>query len=183
MVFGVVTHNAIIMKKASQLIEEKYPKIICYGCAAHGLNLIFCNMIKLKTCKNIIKRAKGVKIEFRHKHMLVDILKDMQKAENVNCTLKLPVKTRWAFMVTSLESVKKNKVVLHKIAVSKEPEKKAATCQKKFSALFWTTHFGMKAKPLQAYQNHCSLQSFNWKKTLQTWQISADYFLTSNMKT
>ena len=51
-------------------------------------------MIKLETCKNIIKRAKGGIIEFRHKHMLVDMLKAMQKAENVNCKLKLPVKTR-----------------------------------------------------------------------------------------
>ena len=39
--------------------------------------------------------------------MLVDSLKAMQKAENVNCTLTLPVKTKWASMVTSLESVKK----------------------------------------------------------------------------
>ena len=72
----------------------------------------------------------------------------MQKAENVNCTLKLPVKTRWASMVTSLESVKKNKVVLRKIAVSEEPKKKKAAICQKSGALFWTTHFGMKAKPL-----------------------------------
>ena len=100
--------------------RRKYSAIICYGCAVHGLNLIFRNMIKLETCKNIIKRAKGVIKEFTHKHMLAYMLKTMQKAENVNCTLKLPVKAKWAFMVTSLESVKKNKVVLRKIAVSKE---------------------------------------------------------------
>ena len=70
MVFGVVTDNAINMKKAWRLIEE-YPTIICYGCAAHGLNLIFCEIIKLETCKNIIKRAKGVMKEFRHKRMLL----------------------------------------------------------------------------------------------------------------
>ena len=99
MVFGVVTDNARSMKKAWRLIEEKYPTIICYGCAAHGFNLIFCDMIKLETCKNIIKRAKGIIKEF--KHQLVDLLKAMQKAENVNCTLKLPVKTIWASMVTS----------------------------------------------------------------------------------
>ena len=52
------------------------------------------------------------------------MLKAMQKAKNANCTLKLPIKTRWAFMVTSLESVKKIKEVQHKIAVSEEPEKK-----------------------------------------------------------
>ena len=84
------------MKKARRFIEKKYPTIICCGCAARGLNLIFCGMIKLETCKNMIKQAKGVIKEFRHKHMLVDMLKTMQKAENVNCMLRLPVKIKWA---------------------------------------------------------------------------------------
>ena len=83
MVFRVVTDNASNMKNAWRLIEEKYPTIICYGCAARDPNLIFCDMIKLETCKNIIKRAKGVIKEFRYQHMLVDMLKAMQKAENV----------------------------------------------------------------------------------------------------
>ena len=82
MVFGVVTDYACNIKKAWRLTKEIYPTIICHGCAAHGLNLIFCDMIKLETCKNIIKRAKGVIKEFRHKSMLVDMLKAMQKAEN-----------------------------------------------------------------------------------------------------
>ena len=73
MVFGVVTDNASNMKKPWRLIEEKYLAIICYGYAAHGLNLIFCDMIKLETCKNIIKQAKDVIKEFRHKNKLVDI--------------------------------------------------------------------------------------------------------------
>ena len=72
------------MKKEWRFIEEKYPTIICNGCAAHGLNLIFCDMRKLETCNNIIKQVKGVIKEFRRKHMLVDKLKTMQKAENVN---------------------------------------------------------------------------------------------------
>ena len=58
--------------------------------------------------------------------MLVGMLKAMQKTENVNCTLKLPVKTRWASMVTNLESVKKSKAVLRKIAVFEEPENKSS---------------------------------------------------------
>ena len=69
MAFEVVTDNASNIKKAWRLIKEKYPTIICYGYAAHGLNLIFCNMIKLETCKNT-KREKDVIKEFRHKHML-----------------------------------------------------------------------------------------------------------------
>ena len=65
MVFGEVTVNSSNMKKAWRLIEEKYLIIICYRCAAHGLNLIFCDVIKLETCKNIIKRAKGVTKELK----------------------------------------------------------------------------------------------------------------------
>ena len=64
MVFEVVTDNASNMKKEWRLIEKKYPTIIRYGCAAHGLTLIFCDMIKLETCKNIIKQAKRVIKEF-----------------------------------------------------------------------------------------------------------------------
>ena len=67
MVFGVVTDNASNMKKAWQLIEEKYPTIICNGVLRRS-NLSFCDMIELETGKNIIKRAKGVIKEFRHKH-------------------------------------------------------------------------------------------------------------------
>ena len=40
-------------------------------------------------------------------HAIVDMLKAIEKAENVNCTLKLPIKTRWVSMVTNLESVKR----------------------------------------------------------------------------
>ena len=50
-VFGVVTDNASNMKKAWRLIEEKYLTIICCGCAAHGLNLSFCDMTKLEPAK------------------------------------------------------------------------------------------------------------------------------------
>ena len=123
MVIGVVTNNASNMKKAWRLIEEKFPATTCYRCAAHGLNLIFCNIMKLETCKKMMEQAKDVIKDFKHKHMLVDMLKAMQKGENVNCTLKLPVKTRWGSTITSFESVQKNKLVLHKIAVSEQPEK------------------------------------------------------------
>ena len=87
MIFAVVRDNASNIKKAWRLREKKYPIIIWYGSAAHGLNLIFCGVIKLETCKNITKQAKGAIKEFRREHMLVYTLIAMQKAENVNCTL------------------------------------------------------------------------------------------------
>ena len=83
--------------------------------------------------------------------MLVNMLKPMQKLENVNCTLKLPVKTRWVSVVTSLESFKKQRSAAQNCCFRRARKKKAAQCQKKSSALFWTTHFGVKAKLLKAY--------------------------------
>ena len=47
----------------------------------------------------------------------------MQQLENVNTTLKLPVKTRWGLVLTCLESVQQNKLVLRKLAVSEISEK------------------------------------------------------------
>ena len=54
------------------------------------------------------------------------MFKAIQKAENVNYTLKLPVKARWAFTVTCVENVQKSEVVQCKIAVSEEPEKQGS---------------------------------------------------------
>ena len=40
-VAGVVTDNAANMKKMWKLIQHQYPRIVCSGCAAHTMNLMF----------------------------------------------------------------------------------------------------------------------------------------------
>ena len=79
--------------------------------------------MKLETLKKVERQAKQIVKEFESKHILVDLLKSMQKVEKVNVTLKLPVKTVWGSVVTCLESVQNNKVVLRKLAVSEISEK------------------------------------------------------------
>ena len=71
--------------------------------------------------------------------MLVDSLKNTQQLENVNTTLKLPVKTRWGSVLTCLESVQQNKLVLRKLAVSKISEKDMSLQLKKviLDGNFW----------------------------------------------
>ena len=77
----------------------------------------------METLKKVKHQAKQIVKEFKSKHMLVDLLKSKQKVEKVNVTLKLPVKTIQGSVVTCLESVQKNKVVLRKLAVSEISEK------------------------------------------------------------
>ena len=72
--------------------------------------------------------------------MMVDALKSLQQLENVNTTLKLPVKTRRGSVVTCLESAQLNKVVLRKLAVSEITERNNMSADVKKTILdddFW----------------------------------------------
>ena len=121
-VIGLVTDNASNMKRAWNLLQDEYPEITCYGCAAHSLNLIFGDLTKLETLAQIVKNAKSIVKEFKSKHMLVDLLSKVQKEENVHISLKLPVKSRWGSTLICMDSVQKNKHVLRKLVVSEMSE-------------------------------------------------------------
>ena len=91
------------------------------------------------TLKQVKNQAKTIVKEFKSKHMLVDSLKNMQQLQNVNTTLKLPLTTRWGSVLTCLESVQQNQLVLRELAVS-EISKKDMTLQVKKAILdddFW----------------------------------------------
>ena len=78
--------------------------------------------MKLETLSQVVFNAKSILKEFKSKHMLVDLLSNMQKQEKVHIALKLPVKTRWGSISMWLESVQKNKLVLRKVVVSEISE-------------------------------------------------------------
>lgn len=42
---AVVTDNAPVMRAAWELLEEQYPNISCFGCAAHALNLLIKDLL------------------------------------------------------------------------------------------------------------------------------------------
>jgi len=44
----------------------------------------------------------------------------IQKTKKIDCSLKLPVKTRWSSIIICLESVMKNKNVLQQLCVSED---------------------------------------------------------------
>ena len=48
MPIALVTDNASNMKKYWKHLREKYSKLTCYGCAAHSMNLIFVDLMKLE---------------------------------------------------------------------------------------------------------------------------------------
>ena len=57
-VFALVTDNAANMKAAWSKAEESYTHITPIGCGAHALNLLFKNIMALKTIDTLYRRAK-----------------------------------------------------------------------------------------------------------------------------
>ena len=58
MPIALITDNASNMKKSWKLLREKYSELTCYGCAAHSMNLIFGDLMKLETLKKVKHQAK-----------------------------------------------------------------------------------------------------------------------------
>ncbi|KAL4091842.1 hypothetical protein QTP88_026458 [Uroleucon formosanum] len=133
---GVVTDNASSMKKAWILLQKddryKNLPIAFYPCICHTLNLLIADIIKLKSCKEIERKSKIIVKNIISSHilkgkcnvLLYDFLitnfTNIQKAKKIDCSLKLPVKTRWGSFCICLRSLHKNKNILQQLAVSED---------------------------------------------------------------
>ncbi|KAF2888256.1 hypothetical protein ILUMI_17917, partial [Ignelater luminosus] len=123
-VIACCTDNAANMKKAWDLLREKYADepISFYGCAAHTLNLLVNDITKLNTTDILINSAKAIIKVIKSKSVLTSAFFNLQreKQEPRKCVLKLPVATRWASIVLSFESLLKNKNILKALAINDE---------------------------------------------------------------
>ena len=131
---GVVTDNASNMKKAWEELTVCYPHLSCYGCIAHGLQLLLTDIGKLDTVKDIVAKVKVVMKEVRNSHILTATFK-----EHAKCALRMPVVTRWGSVVTSLECMLKNKGPLRRLAVDENAESDVSTDCKSaiLNDVFW----------------------------------------------
>ena len=64
----LVKNNANKMKKSWKLLGEKYSELTCYGSAAHSMNLISGDLMKLDTLKKVKHQVKQIVIECKSKH-------------------------------------------------------------------------------------------------------------------
>ena len=148
-VLGVCTDNASNMKSAWSIVSQKpgQEHISCYGCLAHGINLLMTEIGKLQTVQKVVNDAKGIVKEVKASHILSANLRRRQRDADATrrakesgkgkgkgkstskssehqsaklptvCSLKLPVPTRWGSNVMCLESVKYNRPHLMAMAV------------------------------------------------------------------
>lgn len=91
--FTVTTDNAKNMRKACELLEQKY--LSSYGCLAHTLNLMIGDIPKLISVKKYIDDVSKIIKTIRGHAVLLSKFTKIGKENNVIKTLKLPVITRW----------------------------------------------------------------------------------------
>lgn len=112
------------MKKSWSLLQNdsKYKDlpIAYYACICHTLNLLFQDILKIKSSINIEDDAKRVVKDINNVHILKATLLNIQKSTNKVISLKMPVKTRWASLVSCLQSLIQNQKSLRKLAWSED---------------------------------------------------------------
>ena len=117
-VSAVVTDNAAAMKAMWRRIELSFPGMICFGCAAHSLNLLLLDIFKMETPKRLLKMCKSLCATFAYSPQSDAVLKSTREAHGIGSGLVEPVKTRWSSYVACLRSVLTNKLPLQQTIVT-----------------------------------------------------------------
>lgn len=90
-VLFVVTDNASAMKKAWRILETRFKHVTALGCAAHGVNLLFLDFLKLHSFKRFREEVKNVARVFRRQQvsqldeMLYYIGRKLVRFSNLPC--------------------------------------------------------------------------------------------------
>lgn len=119
-VVALVTDNASNMQAACQKVVEKFPHIATMGCAAHGLNLLLNDIMRLKVLERIYETSRKIIKYVKHTHVVAAALLQKQESKygkGTFTTLKLASKTRWGGVTLSLQSLLNNKEALQETVI------------------------------------------------------------------
>jgi len=112
--FILITDNASVMKAAWVMFLNKYPHMCAAPCAAHSLNLLFSDIMRLESMIKFYREVKHVVKNVKKKSVVLAVFESKQTEDNV---LKLPPSTRWAYVVLCLESLLANKSALQQTVI------------------------------------------------------------------
>ena len=120
-VVAVVTDNAAPNKLAWNNLEKTFRGLICIGCAAHWLNLLAKDILKISAFKEVVSQTIGMIKSFKNKHRLHCRLEEAQKSiYGVTFALETPVETRWMSHYNALKSFIKSKTALQRVVIGED---------------------------------------------------------------
>ncbi|RQM10556.1 hypothetical protein B5M09_013285, partial [Aphanomyces astaci] len=142
------------MKSAWKILEQKYPGLICNGCAAHAVNLLIKDVCKLEVFANALERAWDVTSFVKVRNALTKRFERIQETLLVDGeisskrALSSVVATRWYTHYNCIARVLDNRKVLAQLAntalfqdlkvTSGSRVKKAAFVDAITDATFWS---------------------------------------------
>lgn len=116
---GVVTDNAPVMQAAWKFVETEITHISANGCAAHCVNLLIEDIVKVSNRAKLLEDARKV-IKFINNHTRVHSAFEIaRKAANVRNCLSLPVITRWYTQLKSSKDLLSAKFVIRNLLDSR----------------------------------------------------------------
>ncbi|KAL3676169.1 hypothetical protein R1sor_026117 [Riccia sorocarpa] len=99
-VLQFTTDNAVVNTLAGQIVRAEFPHIVFGGCVAHGIDLLFEDMVKLPWIKAIFSKCNEIVCFIKNSHqphtMLMDFFSD-------GATLLKPGITRFATSIIMLD--------------------------------------------------------------------------------
>ena len=66
---AIVSDNAANVRKAREIINQKYPKIESIRCVSHCINLIACDIVSHNFADRLLRRVNILATFFRNSHM------------------------------------------------------------------------------------------------------------------
>ena len=66
---AIVTDNAANIKKAREIITEKYPRIENIRCISHCINLIACDIVSHNFADQLLRKVNILAVFFRNSHV------------------------------------------------------------------------------------------------------------------
>jgi hypothetical protein len=103
---AVVTDNASNCRVARNIIHEKYEHIWDVRCAAHAINLIASDLVKLDSIKSFISNCGKITGFFHNSHQSTAILRQGFKDMKINMEgLQTWCKTRWGSLFMTADSI------------------------------------------------------------------------------
>lgn len=118
--FVVIGDNAANMKKALNLIAEKYNHLVPLGCVCHTLQLLCTDILSCQSAQVFLSSCIQIVKTIRNVHVLNALFTKINKDKNINISLTLPCKTRWGSNLNTLQSLLTCKNTLQTLAVNEQ---------------------------------------------------------------
>jgi len=116
----LIGDNAANVQKSFMLLKNMYPRLVPLNCLAHSINLLFNDIVILQSLINLKSDSLSIVKSINLSQILKTCLENINKEQNILCSLKLPSPTRWASFFSCLESLNSTKFSLQILAV-REP--------------------------------------------------------------